>query len=648
MGYLQFDKNSLINLEYSLSKEILRTNRSGSFAASTIIGCNTRKYHGLLVCPCGKGTDERFVLLSSLDVTVEQHEQEFNLGIHKYEGDLYVPRGHKYVRDFQVDQVAETIYRVGGVVLKQESILTENNEQVLIKYSLEDCHSETTLKFKPFLAYRRAHDLSKANMFVNTKVRNVENGISSRMYEGLPHLYMQFSKSTEYVHNPDWYYNVEYLEEQKRGYDFKEDLWVPGYFEVGLKKGESIVFSASTKLVSPRGLKRKFSSEIKKRLPRDSYKNCLLNAAEQFFVRRENSTEIIAGYPWFGTWGRDTFISLPGLALSTGNIEVAREVIDTMVKRMKGGLFPNMGDKRNPAFNSVDAPMWFIWTLQQYEKYTRVNIWESYGKKIKAVLDAYREGTSFSIKMLDNGLIRAGQEGKALTWMDAVNHDGPVTPRMGMPVEINALWYNAIMVSLKWAEENDDTGFIKKWADLPERIKASFLQNFWDEELGYLADCVDQEKDFSVRPNMVIAAAMEYNMLDNEKKNSLLEVVKSELLTPKGLRTLSPKNIDYKGIYAGDQNTRDAIYHQGTVWPWLLEHFVKAWLDVHKKSGEGLARKIFLGFEEDMSNHGIASLSEIYDGDPPHFPKGAISQAWSVAALLRIGEMIDNMKDNQD
>jgi predicted glycogen debranching enzyme len=648
MGYLQFDKNQLINLEYSLSREIIRSNRAGSYASTTIVGCNTRKYHGLLASPLRDGSDDRYMLLSTLDATIIQREQEFNLGIHKYQGDLYIPRGHKYVRDYEVGKVGETIYRVGGVVLKRESLLVEKQEQILIKFTLLEAHSPTTLKLKPFLAYRNIHALSKANTYVNTKYRNIDNGISVKLYEGMPLLYMQFSKAVDYVHNPDWYYNIEYLEEQRRGYDFKEDLFVPGYFEFRIKKGESIIFSASTKQVSTSGLIRKYSNELNKRIPRDNFQGCLNNAAEQFIVKKEKGTEIIAGFPWFGTWGRDTFISLPGLTLSTGNINLATEIIDTMVKRMKGGLFPNMGDSKNPAFNSVDAPLWFIWTLQQYEKYTEVNVWERYAKVIKEVLNAFRKGTSFNIHMKENGLIWAGEKGKALTWMDAVNSSGPVTPRSGMPVEINALWYNAEMVALKWAQDNGDKSFIKDWAELPEKIKTAFIENFWDENYGYLADLVDGEnKDFAVRPNMVIATAMEHNMLSKEMRNSILEVVKSELLTPKGLRSLSPKNPDYKGIYEGDQDSRDAAYHQGTVWPWLLEHFVKSYMDIHKNTGVGLAKQIYLGFEGDMTYHGIGSISEIYDGDPPHHPRGATSQAWSVAALLRINELIDKWGKNK-
>jgi predicted glycogen debranching enzyme len=644
MGYLQFDKSQLINLEYSLSRELLRSNRAGSFASTTIIGCNTRKYHGLLICPCHKSVNERILLLSSLDATVIQHGQEFNLGIHKYQGDLYIPRGHKYIRDFTAETVGKTLYRVGGVILERESILVEKEEQILIKFTLIDAHSPTTLRFRPFLAFREIHSLSKANLYANTKYKAVPNGIMNKLYDGFPELHMQFSKKIDFVPVPDWYYNIEYIEEQKRGYDYKEDLFVPGYFECDIKKGESIIFSAGISEMDPDTFKGKYSKEVAGRIPRNSFKNCLLNSADQFIVKKEKGTEILAGFPWFGSWGRDTFISLPGLTLSSGNTKLAKEVIDTMIRKMKGGLFPNMGEDDNPAFNSVDAPMWFIWALQQYEKYDRdINIWKNYGKTIKEILQAFRDGTSFNIRMLENGLIYAGENGKALTWMDAVNFAGPVTPRNGAPVEINALWYNAVSVALKWALDNKDTKFVKEWKELPDLTADSFIKEFWSDEKGYLADVVNNSvADFSVRPNQVIAAALEYTPVNKEMKKRLLDVVKSELLTPKGLRTLSPKNPEYKGIYEGDQNTRDAAYHQGTVWPWLLEHFVKAYMDVHKNSGISLARQIYQGFEEDMTVHGIGSIAEIYDGDPPHTPRGAISQAWSVSALLRINEMIEN------
>jgi len=641
MSFLKFDKMELVNLEYSLCREVIRSNRAGSYASTTIIGCNTRKYHGLLVCPIDEFDGDNHVLLSTFDATVIQHNQEFNLGIHKYEGDLYVPRGHKYVRDFDAETVSRITYRVGGVVLSRESVLVEKEDQILLKYTLEDAHSDTFLRFRPFLAFRNFHALSKANMFVNTRYESVPNGIASRLYQHYPTLYMQFSKPVEFVSVPDWYYNIEYIEEQNRGYDFKEDLYVPGYFELPIEKGETIIFSASVKEAVPSGLKRRFSSEHNKRIRKDSYHNCLVNAAQQFLRYRNDKTEIVAGFPWFGSWGRDTFISLPGLTMATGDLKNARAVIDTMIKKMKGGLFPNMGSDERPAFNSVDAPMWFIWSLQQYEKYVPgTDVWKEFGPAIKDVLSSYRNGTVFNIRMLDNGLIYAGEDGKALTWMDAVVNGQPVTQRCGSPVEVNALWYNAICLALKWADGKDKT-FVSGWKHLPDLIAQSFILNYWDEGKAYLADYVDGDfRDFSVRPNMAIATAMEFTPLTLEMKKSILDVVEKELLTPRGLRTLSPKNEGYEGFYMGSQEQRDRAYHQGTVWPWLLEHFVRGYFDVHKKSALPLVTRLFEGFEGDLSLYGVGAIGEIYDGNPPHQPRGSISQAWSVASLLRIEEMI--------
>lgn len=420
MAYLQFDKTKLINLEYSLNKEVLRSNRAGSYACTTIVGCNTRKYHGLLISPVDKFGGDNFVFLSSLDESVIQYDNQFNLGIHKYPGDNYDPKGHKYVYDFEANVTSTTDYHVGGVKLRKEVLLVDHEEQVLIRYTLVEAHSPTRLRFKPFLAFRNHHHLSKANMFANTKVVKVENGVKSKMYSGFPSLYMQFSKDVEFIQAPDWYYNIEYTEEQDRGYDFQEDLYVPGYFETSIKKGESLIFSAALKEESPATFKRKFTTALSKRIVRTTFQECLMNAAQQFIMRREGKTEIIAGFPWFGAWGRDTFISLPGLTLALDDPATFEDVADTMVNRMKGGLFPNMGGEKNPAFNSVDAPLWFFWSLQQYVQYTKLpdKVWKKYEKPIKNILKAFREGSFFNIHMHNNGLIYAGPQGNRLPgWM---------------------------------------------------------------------------------------------------------------------------------------------------------------------------------------------------------------------------------------
>ncbi len=647
MRYIEFDKNKLVNLGYSLKRELIRSNRAGGYAAKTLASCNTRKYHGLLVVPQPNIDENNHVLLANLDETIIQNDASFNLGIHKFPGGVYKPGGHKYLREFTLDPTPSSIYRVGGVVFRREIIFSSKDERVLVKYTLEEAHSPTKLRLTPFLAFRSVHNLTRANVEADTKYKTVKNGIKMRLYKGYSYLIMQTSKKTDYVHVPEWYYNVEYQEEQERGYEYQEDLFVPGFFEFRMKKGESVVFSAGMKEIDPASIKRSFTNEVKRRIPRNNFENCLLNAAEQFIVKKGRKTEVIAGFPWFGKWGRDTFISLPGLTLATNQPKLAKSIIDTMISEMQGPLFPNVIAGDNTSYNSADAPLWFFWALQQYAAFTGKGseIWKTYGRKMKQVLNGYKKGTEFNIHIQDNGLLYAGMTGMALTWMDAVVDGKPVTPRSGLAVELNALWYNAVMFALELAEEAGEGKFLKDWKPLAEKLPEVFVNTFWDDEKGYLADVVDSgQKDWAVRPNMLFAVSMPYSMLSENKQMQVLEVVRKELLTPKGIRTLSPKNPLYKGVYSGDQRSRDEAYHQGTVFPWLLGYFAEAYLKIYGKQGMELVKQLFNGFEEDMQMHGIGTISEVYDGDPPHTPGGAISQAWSVAGLLRINWLINNYK----
>jgi len=644
MSYLEFNKQQLINLEYSLSKEVLRSNRAGSFASSTIINCNTRKYHGLLICPLEQLDGESHVLLSTLHETVIQHDTEFHLGINRYP-DKYHPLGHKYVREFNTEPIPAIIYRVGGVVLKREILLAEEEDRILMKYTLLEAHSPTKLKFQPFLAFRQVHKLSKANMDVNTKFEPVKNGIKCKMYQGYPNLFMQFSRKVEYVHAPDWYYNIEYLEEKKRGYDHTEDLFVPGFFELSIKKGESIIFSAGTTETPTHTLKRKFTAQLKKRIPRNNFDSCLKNSAQQFFVKKGKRTEVIAGFPWFGRWARDTFIALPGLTLSMNDIKTYQAVLDTMSSDLHGSLFNNMGKQLSKDLDSVDAPLWFFWAVQKYTAHTKQpqKAWKNWGAKMKKILKAYKNGRVHNIKMHNNGLVFSGEKGHALTWMDAIVQQKPVTPRIGYNVEVNALWYNALQFSLELAEAAKDTKFIEEWQSVPAQTKASFHELFWNKKHNFLTDTVnaDLPQDKAVRPNQIFAASMPYSMLNLEQMKAIVDVVKRELLTPRGLRSLSPKNQAYHGVCVGNVQERDTAYHQGTAWVWLLGAYAEAYLRVYEKSGLHHIEKIYNNFEPEIWNHGIGSISEIYDGNPPHEARGAISQAWSVAEILRIKQMID-------
>jgi predicted glycogen debranching enzyme len=649
MSYIKFEKNQVVNLEYSLSREVIRTNRAGSYSSTTIVGCNTRKYHGLLICPVDEFGGERYILLSSIDVTVVYNDKSFNTGLRKYKGDYFNPKGHKYVEDFNTDTIPSRIYRVGDVILTQERLLVHYEEQFLLRLTIVEAPEPMKLQIRPFLAFRNIHQLTHANLGANTKIDLIENGIRSRMYEGFPSLNMQFSRKIEFVHVPDWYLGIEYPEEQKRGYDYSEDLFTPGFFEVEAREGDVIVFSASTKEEKTAGLMPKFTKTISGKIPRDSFLNCLRNAAQQFVEKRGGKTYLIAGYPWFGECLRDTFIALPGLALARHRLALYRDVLDTQVEGMLKGLFPTTGNLNNPVFNSVDAPLWFFWAVQHYIEHGGKDGWERYGEAAKSVLYAFKHGAALNIHMRDNGLIYAEAEGKALTWMDAVVNGIPVTQRRGYAVEINALWYNAVCFSVEMSRLARDKKFVKEYENLPALIQKSFLETFWDEKLGYLADYVNDEegKNYFVRPNMVIAVSMPFTMLSKEQMKKILNVADKELVTPRGLRTLSPGNIFYQGCYSGTQEERDQACHQGTVWPWLYGPFCEGWLRVYGNQGVQKVKRLIFGLEAVMSEHGISTLSEIHDGDPPHSPQGAISQAWSVGEVLRIIELLDTKYVNQ-
>jgi len=644
MSYIKFDRQHLVNLKYSLKREYVCSNRAGSFATSTIAGCNTRKYHGLLIVPQPNFDGGNYLLLSSLDETIVQDNERFCLGIHRYRQDVFHPKGHNYLSYLELGNALKFCYHAGKVILTKELLFSIGSDRLMIRYTLVEAHSPIVLMFKPFLAFRNLHVLTKANLNADTHYEKIKNGIKVKMYPGYSYLHLQFSKDAEYAHVPLWYYDFEYLEEAERAYDFREDLYTPGFFEVRMKKGESLVFSAGLDEVDPASLKRSFNGEIKKRVPADSYKNCLIKSAMQYFVQRNKKLELMAGFPWFGRWGRDTFISLPGLTLTMNEPRKCKAVIDNLLLELKDCLFPNVGKGENAVYNSVDAPLWFFWALQQYAIFTKkqARIWKEYGSKMRTILNGFRNYGAFNIKMMDNGLIYAGGKDLALTWMNALVNGHPVTSRPGMNVEINALWYNAIMFSVEVAKLAGDDAFVNEWSEIAGKIPSAFTETFWDDKKEYLCDYVDGDyKDWSVRPNQLIAASLPYSPVSGLIRKHVVDVVQTELLTRRGLRTLSPKSDRYIGKYQGGITQLDAAYHQGTVWPWLLSHYAEAYLKINGKSGLAHIQSLFNDFESVMREHGIASISEVYDGDPPHSPGGTPSQAWSVAALLWIGYLID-------
>ncbi len=643
MSYLRFEKAVMTNLEESLRRELLRTNRSGAYSCSTIVDCNTRKYHGLLVVPVPEINDDNHVLLSSLDVTVIQHGAEFNLGLHKYQGNNYSPKGHKYIREFDCDKVPTTLYRVGGVLLKKEVVFQHYEDRILIRYTLVDAHSATTLRFRPFLAFRSVRAFTHENTTASRDYQTVTNGIKTCMYAGYPDLYMQFSKKNEFVFQPDWYRGIEYPKEQERGYDSNEDLYVPGYFEMPIKKGESIVFAASISPSKATELKKLFDNEVDLRAPRDNFFHCLVNAAHQFHNREnEDDRYILAGYPWFKCRARDTFISLPGLTLAIDE----QDYFELVMKTAERGLREFMEGKpltvKIYEMEQPDVLLWAIWAIQQYAKNAgKEKCREMYGKLVEDIMEYILAGKHPNLRLDDNGLLYSNGRDKAVTWMNSTANGRPVVPRTGYIVEFNALWYNALRFCASLAADEGKAEAAEAMEKRAEVCKESFVNTFLNE-YGYLLDYVDGNMmDWSVRPNMIFACAFDYSPLNQDQKKSVLDVCTRELLTPKGLRSLSPKSGGYNPMYVGPQTQRDYAYHQGTAWPWLGGFYMEACLKLYKRTRLSFIERHMVGFEDEMNYHALGTIPELFDGNPPFHGRGAMSFAMNVAEILRSLKLLE-------
>lgn len=647
MSYLRFEKALMTNLQDSLPKELLRTNRSGAYSCSTIVDCNTRKYHGLLVVPVPEIDDDNHVLLSSLDVTVVQHGAEFNLGLHKYQGNNFSPMGHKYIREFDCDKVPTTIYRVGGVLLKKEVVFQHYEDRILIRYTLVDAHSATTLRFRPFLAFRSVRQFTHENTVASRDFYPVDNGIKTCMYEGYPDLYMQFSKKNEFIFHPDWYRGVEYPKEQERGYASTEDLYVPGYFEMPIKKGESIVFSAAISSIKPSSLKKLFDEEVAERNPRDNFFHCLVNAAHQFHIRKNNDDRyLLAGYPWFKCRARDTFISLPGLTLSIEE----QDYFELVMKTAERGIREFMAGKPlTGLITEIEQPdvlLWAIWAIQQYAKEASLEKCnEMYGKLVADIVKFIEANKHNNLELRENGLLYSEGKKKAVTWMNSTANGRPVVPRTGYIVEFNALWYNALCFAASLAELSGNNAQVDHLNKLAEKVKTSFVEVFLTEH-GYLFDYVDDKdpRDWSVRPNMIFAAAFDYSPLDQAQKKGVVDICTRELLTPKGLRSLSPKSGGYNPMYVGPQAQRDYAYHQGTAWPWLGGFYMEASLKLYKRTRLSFIERQMVGYEDEMSYHCLGTIPELFDGNPPFHGRGGISFAMNVGEVLRTLELLEKYK----
>ena len=646
MSYLKFDKNLLINLEQSLRLEVLRTNQSGAYHCTTIVGANTRKQHGLLVIPVPEIDDNSHVLLSSLDETVIQHGAPFNLGLHRYSGGVYSPNGHKYIREYDCERVPTHTFRVGGVILKREKIFITNENRILIRYTLVDAHSKTTLQFRPFLAFRNANDLCVENQVASRDYKEVSNGISTRMYEGYPELFMQVNHKPKFVFDPHWYKGIEYIKDQERGIPYTEDLYVPGYFEVDMKKGDTIIFSAGVSEVNTRMLSKMYEDEIKTRTPRTSFYNCLKNSAKQFYMTNDDGHYMLAGYPWFKVRARDEFIALPGCTLSNHHRPDFEAIMDTAKEAFTRWMETGEPDKHLQGIDLPDVPLWAAWAIQRYSHDTDVpTARERYGELVAQLIDFIIDGKHPNLQVDDNGLVRTDGTRQPMSWMDSARPDGtPLIPRTGYLVEFNALWYNALMFLLQmYADDKQMQSRVERWQKISDAYAESFAPTFLND-YGYLYDYVNGSyTDLSVRPNMVIAVGVDHTPLDRRQRKRILDFITRELLTPKGLRTLSPNSYGYNPWYVGNPEQREKAYYSGSARPWLMGFYCHAYVKVFGIGGLSFVNRMMIGFEDEMSQGAIGTLSELYDGNPPFIGRGAVSFAANVGEILRVLRLLKNL-----
>ena len=642
MGYLNFDKTLLVNLERSLSKEMIRTNRAGAYNATTLVDCNTRKYHGQLVLPLPELGEDNYVLLSSLDETVIQHGAAFNLGIHRYGDNVYFPNGHKYIREFDCTVISKTTYRVGAVILTKERMLVSFEPRVLIRYTLVDALSPITLQLRPFLAFRSVNELTHENPMANSNMDEVKNGRKNRLYPQFPELYMQCSKKMDYTHEPQWYKGIEYAKEQERGFAYKEDQMVPGYFSLTMKKGESVIFAAGITEVSPQALKPTWEKEMLRRISRDTMADCLKNSAGQFYKRVGNKCYLLTGYPWFHTSAREQFFSVPSCTLDIDRPEYWQAIMDdTAVEVVKSFINGTQTDYEIEGLDEPDALLWFVRALQKYaHKYTPEEAAKKYGELAYEVVSFYRQLKHPRAFLHQNGLLWVDGTERPATWMNATENGRPIVPRTGYVVEINALWYNAMRFTAEMLHligKDTQADLLEYQAEL---CREQFVATFWNGV--YLDDyVVDMYHDKEVRPNQIWAASLPYSPLTIKQQKAVVDICTKELLTPRGLRTLSPKSGGYRPIYIGGQLERDRNFHNGPIWPCTIAAYARAYMKVYKRAGLSFMQRLLVGFEQEMAELCIGTINELYDGNPPYKGHGGMSYAPSVAAVISV---LDTMK----
>lgn len=645
MAFLKFNKSELVNLSYSLKREIISANKTGAYCNTSIVTCNTRRYHGLLAVPVDRFGGGKYMMLSSLDESIVLAGKQFNLGIHCY-GDVYEPRGHKYIVDFDADPVPVITYRIGEILFRKTILMVPDNDQVLIKYELVEAPAKVTLSLKPFLAFRNIHSLTSQNTEADISYREIGGGAAFNMYEGFPDLNLQLSGKSVFRYSPYWYNGITYSDEYRRGFDCREDLFVPGNFVTELKPGDSIVFSASVNEVSARQLRKKFSDTVRRMGNITSYHDLLVHNADLLKCRRNGHERITAGFSWLYTGLlRETVVSLPGLTLyADGNCAEFEEILDNLIAEEQERLFRRT--------TQVESPLRLTDTIQQYIHFSgeEKKIWKKYGETLKGIIESYSPGRRREVTMHPNGLLWAQMDNVALSWMNAYVNGHPVTERPGYQVETNAFWYNALCFAIDMETKygTKKNAFVEKWTPVRDLVKQNFQPMFFVEDAGYLADYVYNDfKDLAVRPNQMFAICLDYSPVDEELKSQIRMTLNNELVTRRGLRTLSPRNQNYRGVYEGTQIERDLAYHQGCTRPSLLGPYVDLCFKMNGAAFYKKAEYLVEGFYEDISKHGVGAFSELYDGDPPHEPHGAISSALSTAALLRVDYLMNKYKEEK-
>ena len=653
---IELNQNNCRDLAAAQTREWLETNGLGGFASSTIVGLNTCRYHGLLTAAT-KPPVGRMVLLSKLEEALVIDGKRYELSANQYPGTVH-PQGFQFQTGFRLDPFPIFTCAVEGIEIEKSLFMVQGENTTVVQYDLRQPSQAQAdslryqFELRPLIAFRDYHSTTHENSSLNSHVE-IENGlVSVAPYADLPTLYVAHDAGEIDIHG-DWYRNFEYRVEQERGLDFREDLFSPFAFiftvdAARLKKGVRISLIASTERRNAKQADAYCAAEIKRRktlaqsAPRDNdLVSSLTAAADQFIVARERCKTVIAGYHWFADWGRDTMIALTGLTLTTGRTEIAKSILAEFALHVDHGMLPNRFPDagESPEYNTVDATLWFFEAVRAMLQYT--NDYDFVRTTLYSVLidiiDWHVKGTRYNIHVDSDGLLFSGEPGVQLTWMDAKVGDWVVTPRTGKAVEIQALWYNALRVMEGLAEEFGDKANQKQYKTMAAAARKSFNEQFWNEQTGCLYDVVNgDERDASIRPNQVLAISLANSMVSKTTAKSILRVVERELLTPRGLRTLSPNDSRYVGRYEGDPRSRDGSYHQGTVWPWLMGSYIKAYA---KTFGENAGRKFatewLKNFNDHLTEACLGQVSEIFDGDSPHMPRGCVAQAWSVAELLR-------------